>query len=42
MSASVVTLKDIQMKMFLLFTHPCVIPNLYDFFSSVEYKRIIL
>jgi len=27
------------MKMMLSFTHPYVVPNMYEFFSSVELKR---
>ncbi len=28
------------MKMFSSFTHPHVIPNLYEFLSYVEHKRV--
>ncbi len=30
------------MKILSSFTHPCVVPNLYDFSSSVEHKEDIL
>ncbi len=31
-----------EMKVASSFTHPCVVPNLYDFSSSVEHKEDIL